>query len=53
MKSVANNEVKIKASGGIKNAKTALEYINIGVKRLGTSSGIAIVTNGKSSNSNY
>jgi deoxyribose-phosphate aldolase len=53
MQSVANNEAKIKASGGIKDAKTALEYINLGVERLGTSSGIAIVTNGKSSNSNY
>ena len=53
MKSVAKNEAKIKASGGIKDAETALKYINIGVDRLGTSSGIAIVTNGKSSNSNY
>jgi len=53
MKSVANNEAKIKASGGIKDAKTALEYINLGVERLGTSSGITIVTNGKSFNSNY
>ena len=53
MKSVANNEAKIKASGGIKDAKTALEYINLGVERLGTSSSITIVTNGKSSNSNY
>lgn len=49
MKSVANNTVKIKASGGIKDTKTALEYINLGVERLGTSSGIAIVT-GKTSN---
>ena len=52
MKRVANDSVKIKASGGIKNAETALEYINLGVSRLGTSSGIAIVT-GKSSNLNY
>lgn len=52
MKCVAKNEVKIKASGGIKDAKTALEYINLGVERLGTSSGIEIVT-GKSSNSKY
>lgn len=52
MKSVANNEIKIKASGGIKDAKTAIEYINLGVERLGTSSGIEIVT-GKPSNSNY
>ena len=53
MKSVAKNNAKIKASGGIKDAKTALEYINIGVERLGTSSGIAILNNDKSSNSNY
>ena len=53
MKSVAKNNAKIKASGGIKDAKTALEYINIGVERLGTSSGIAILTNDKSSNPNY
>lgn len=52
MKSVAQNCIKIKASGGIKNAKTAIAYINLGVERLGTSSGIEIVT-GKSSNSNY
>lgn len=52
MKRVAKDGIKIKASGGIKDTKTALEYINLGVERLGTSSGIAIV-NGKSSNSNY
>lgn len=52
MKSVANNTIKIKASGGIKDKKTALQYIKLGVERLGTSSGIAIVT-GKTSNSNY
>ena len=52
MKSVAKDCVKLKASGGIKDVETALEYINIGVDRLGTSSGIAIVT-GKPSNSNY
>ncbi len=53
MKSVAkDNCIKIKASGGIKDTKTALEYIDLGANRLGTSSGIAIVT-GKASNSNY
>lgn len=52
MKSVAKNTAKIKASGGIKDAKTALKYINLGVERLGTSSGIAIAK-GESSNSNY
>jgi len=53
MKSVAKDKcIKIKASGGIKDTKTALEYISLGVDRLGTSSGIAIVT-GEISNSNY
>ena len=35
--------MKIKASGGIKDAETAKKYINLGVSRIGTSSGIAIV----------
>jgi len=35
--------LKVKASGGIKDRKTALEYINLGVSRIGTSNGIAIV----------
>lgn len=52
MKSVCLKGTKIKASGGIKDYKTALEYINLGVERLGTSSGIAIVS-GTTSNSNY
>lgn len=45
MKSVVKDQVKIKASGGIKDKFTALEYIALGVDRIGTSSGIAIVTN--------
>ena len=48
MKSVCKGCVKIKASGGIRDTKTALEYINLGVDRLGTSSGIAIVKGGTS-----
>ncbi len=43
MKETVGNHVKIKASGGIKDRKTALEYIELGVSRIGTSSGIAIV----------
>ncbi|GGZ94035.1 deoxyribose-phosphate aldolase [Algibacter mikhailovii] len=53
MKSASQGLAKIKASGGIKDAKTALEYINQGVHRLGTSSGIAIVTGEKSEHKNY
>jgi deoxyribose-phosphate aldolase len=43
---------KIKASGGIRDYETAIEYINLGVERLGVSSGIAIV-NGEQSESEY
>jgi len=53
MKSVAKGVTKIKASGGIKDRKTALEYINMGVDRLGTSSGIAIITGQKFESDNY
>ncbi|MEZ4796772.1 MAG: deoxyribose-phosphate aldolase [Flavobacteriaceae bacterium] len=53
MKSVADNcKVKIKASGGIRDYKTAMEFINLGVERLGVSSGIAII-NGEQSESDY
>lgn len=39
-----NGDAKIKASGGIRDRATALEYIYLGVDRIGTSNGIAIVT---------
>jgi deoxyribose-phosphate aldolase len=45
MKSVVKDQLKIKASGGIKDKFTALEYIALGVDRIGTSSGIDILTN--------
>lgn len=38
-----DGKVKIKASGGIRDAITAKEYIDLGVSRIGTSSGIKIV----------
>ncbi len=44
MKDVVGNNAKIKASGGIKDRATALKYIALGVSRIGTSSGIAIVS---------
>ena len=53
MKSVAKHcNTKIKASGGIRDFETAMEYINLGVERLGVSSGIAIMT-GEQSKSDY
>ena len=36
-------KAKIKASGGIKNLDTALSFIEAGVDRIGTSSGVSIV----------
>ena len=54
MKSViVSGKTKIKASGGIRNTKTALDYINMGVERIGTSNGIAIVTGDSSEGNNY
>lgn len=44
MKAIVGNKVKIKASGGIKDRGTALKYIALGVSRIGTSSGIDIVS---------
>jgi len=43
-KSLADNKIKIKASGGIKDYETALKMIQAGADRLGTSAGIQIVT---------
>ncbi len=41
------DSLQIKASGGIKDAETAKKYIEMGVSRIGTSSGITIVLPGK------
>ena len=43
MKSVVGDEVKVKAAGGIRDLKTALDMIEAGAERLGTSAGVAIV----------
>lgn len=50
MKSVVKDQAKVKASGGIKDRVTALEYIALGAERIGTSSGIDILTNKKLDN---
>ncbi|WP_115461997.1 deoxyribose-phosphate aldolase [Winogradskyella aurantiaca] len=44
IKKTIRNKAKIKASGGIRDNETAQKYIDVGVERLGTSSGIAIVS---------
>lgn len=54
MKNAINNgNTKIKASGGIRDTDTALQYINLGVDRIGTSNGIAIVTGQASGDKSY
>lgn len=45
MKAVVGDQLQVKASGGIRDQKTAKEYIKHGTDRIGTSSGIAIVNN--------
>lgn len=45
MKAVVGDNAKVKASGGVRDKETALEYISLGAERLGTSSGIAIIEN--------
>jgi len=42
-KSVRDN-LKIKASGGISDVETAMKYLDIGVDRIGTSSGVSIMS---------
>ncbi|PJB12176.1 MAG: deoxyribose-phosphate aldolase [Flavobacteriales bacterium CG_4_9_14_3_um_filter_40_17] len=43
IKKTVGNRAKIKAAGGIKDKEAALKYLSLGVTRLGTSSGIALV----------
>lgn len=52
MKKIVGDKAMIKASGGIRDFKTAMEFVNLGVDRLGVSAGIAII-NGEFSDSNY
>jgi len=44
MKEVVGDTMKIKASGGIRDKETAKEFIALGISRIGTSSGIKIVS---------
>jgi len=52
MKEAVGDSVKIKASGGIRSYESAVEMINAGASRLGTSSGIAIIK-GQTSDKSY
>ena len=43
MKECVQHKAKVKASGGIRDYETAMQYVNLGVERIGTSNGIAIL----------
>lgn len=45
MKKSVKNQLKIKASGGIRDAETAYKYIDIGVHRIGCSAGVTMMHN--------
>ena len=47
LKTVTGNKIRIKASGGIRDYNTALELIEAGASRIGTSSGVQIVEQSK------
>lgn len=48
MKGVVGNNLEVKASGAVRDFETAVAMIEAGATRLGTSSGIAIVSGSKS-----
>ena len=52
MKAVVGEEMEVKASGGVRDYKTALEMIKAGATRIGASAGVAIVQ-GKSGKEGY
>lgn len=45
MRKTVRDQLKIKASGGIRDAETAQKYIDIGVDRIGVSAGVAMMNN--------
>jgi deoxyribose-phosphate aldolase len=53
MKSITQNKIKIKASGGIRDYATAMQYIELGVSRIGTSNGIQIVSHQTGNEQDY
>lgn len=52
MKKTVRNQLQIKASGGIRDAETAQKYIDAGMHRIGTSSGVSMMQH-QTSNAEY
>ena len=53
MKGIVGDKAQIKAAGGVRSAEDAKAYIELGVTRLGTSSGISLVTTGTTDPNQY
>jgi len=53
MKDIVGTNCQIKASGGVRDFETAKRYIDMGVTRLGTSSGVELMTTGKAVEGQY
>jgi len=53
MKDIVGDNTQIKAAGGVRDIETAMKYIKMGVTRLGTSSGVSLVTKGVSETGKY
>lgn len=53
MRKTVGNEMGVKASGGVRSKETAQAMIEAGATRLGTSSGVAIVSGEKNTQSGY
>jgi len=51
MKTVVKDELKVKASGGIRSKEDALKMLSAGADRIGASAGVKIVTNQKAEGS--
>lgn len=46
MLAVVGNAALVKASGGVRDLSASTQYVSVGVQRIGTSSGVAIVSGG-------
>ncbi|MBB3696304.1 deoxyribose-phosphate aldolase [Flammeovirga yaeyamensis] len=53
MKDAVAGKAQLKASGGVRDYETAQKYIDMGVTRLGTSSGIKIIQGGTADEGSY
>ena len=53
LKNIAGDQIEVKASGGVRTLKSALEMVAAGATRLGTSSGLAILGKSPSNSGSY